>query len=102
MADLPNCPNCELARQLNPLVYYCGYDFHSGEMSPDHMVRMSFWQICWGVSGRIDRTTFFVVGVFFQIVVVSVWRMFWNAFLSLCKAHELLCATATVDTGDSD
>ena len=70
MADLPNCPNCELARQLNPLVCYCGYDFHSGEMSPDHMVRMSFWQICWGQrSNRPDDLL--CGGSLFQIVVVS-------------------------------
>ena len=83
MADLLNCPNCDLPNQPDTRFCYCGYDLCMGVLAPDHMVRMSFRQIWWSFDGRIDRTTLWFVGGMVQIMVIWVWWSFFLAFLSI-------------------
>ena len=90
MQKTTRCPNCEHPSPVDASVCYCGYDFALQDMAPNHQVRMSFPKIWWSFDGRIDRTTFLIVGALTNGIFHSFW---WSCFFLAVLGQETFTRT---------
>ncbi len=55
--DASRCPNCDRVLSLAKSVCECSYDLSIGK------IKLSEWQVWFSFSGRINRTTYWLLGV---------------------------------------